>query len=115
MHDRAVSHRDLKAANIMLAGAATDPAGATPVLIDLVGVRTRVRLSFRQRARELARLNASFLGSPLVTNSLRLRFLRAYLTAGPRPRQGWKAWWPAVSRATAAKVAKNRRSGRPLA
>jgi tRNA A-37 threonylcarbamoyl transferase component Bud32 len=114
MHDRAVSHRDLKAPNVVLAGAATDPAGALPVLIDLVGVRTGVRVSFRQRAKELARLNASFLNCPLVTRSLRLRFLRAYLAAGPRPRDGWKTWWNAVSRATAAKVAKNRRSGREL-
>jgi hypothetical protein len=66
MHDRGVSHRDLKAANILLEGAATDPVAAVPVLIDLVGVQLGRAVSFRQRAKELARLNASFLKKPKV-------------------------------------------------
>lgn len=108
MHDRSVSHRDLKATNVMLAG------GTTPVLIDLVGVRTGAAVPFRQRAKELARLNVSFLSSPAVPRGERLRFLRAYLVAGPATRGGWKTWWKAIAAATAAKVAKNRRTGRPL-
>ncbi|HUR53915.1 MAG TPA: lipopolysaccharide kinase InaA family protein [Gemmataceae bacterium] len=109
MHDRGVSHRDLKAPNVLL------ERGEVPVLIDLVGVQTRVRVSFTQRAKELARLNASFLKSPDVRHADRLRFLRAYLAAGPRRPEGWKSWWVAIGGATAAKVAKNRQSGRPLA
>jgi serine/threonine protein kinase len=109
MHDRRVSHRDLKAANVLLEW------GTTPTLIDLVGVRVGRPVSFRQRARELARLNASFLRPPRVRHADRLRFLRAYLAAGERRPEGWKAWWRAVAGATAAKVARNRRSGRPLA
>lgn len=109
MHDRHVSHRDLKAANVLL------EHGNTPTLIDLVGVRVGRSVGFRQRARELARLNASFLGSRRVCHADRLRFLRAYLAAGERRPEGWKDWWRAVAGATAAKVAKNRRSGRPLA
>jgi tRNA A-37 threonylcarbamoyl transferase component Bud32 len=108
MHDRGVSHRDLKAANVLLAH------GREPVLIDLVGVRTRARLVESQRAKELARLNASFLDSPLVSHPDRLRFLQAYLSAGVGFRVDWKNWWKMVSRATAAKVAKNRRNGRTL-
>jgi tRNA A-37 threonylcarbamoyl transferase component Bud32 len=115
MHDRAVSHRDLKAANILLKDAAADPEAAIPVLIDLVGVRVGRRVSFRQRCRELARINASFLNSPLITRGERLRFLLAYLAAGERPTVGWKAWWKEIRRATRAKIAKNRRTGRPLA
>lgn len=115
MHDRAVSHRDLKAANILLAGAATDPECAAPVLIDLVGVRVGKAVPFRQRATELARLNASFLSSPAVARGDRLRFLRSYLAAGVNLERDWRRWWAEVSRATAAKVAKNHRSGRPLA
>jgi tRNA A-37 threonylcarbamoyl transferase component Bud32 len=107
MHDRGVSHRDLKAANVLFAN------GTDPTLIDLVGVRTGVRLSAARRAKELARLNASFLNMPGVSRTDRLRFLRAYLAAGPAL-AGWKTWWEMVSAATAAKVAKNRRTGRPL-
>ena len=114
MHDRGVSHRDLKAPNVMLQGAATDPAAATPVLIDLVGVRASAgEVPFARAARELARLNASFHAMPHVTRTERLRFLRAYLGAGER-RADWKKWWTAVSRATAVKLAKNRRAGRVL-
>jgi serine/threonine protein kinase len=108
MHDRGVSHRDLKAPNILLAN------GTDPVLIDLVGVRTQVTLTVAQRARELARLNASFVHNPAVTRSDRMRFLRAYLTAGPGLGVGWKSWWKLISHATAAKVARNRRTGRVL-
>lgn len=109
MHDRHVSHRDLKAANVLL------EAGTDPTLIDLVGVRVGRAVNVRQRVRELARLNASFLQSPRVRSADRLRFLRAYLAAGERRPEGWKEWWRAAAAATAAKVDKNRRSGRPLA
>lgn len=114
MHDRGVSHRDLKAPNVMLQGAATDPAGATPVLIDLVGVRASAdAVPMKRCAKELARLNASFLAMPHVTRTERLRFLLAYLCAGER-RADWKSWFKLVSTATMAKVAKNARSGRAI-
>jgi serine/threonine protein kinase len=108
MHDRGVSHRDLKAPNILLAH------GAEPVLIDLVGVRTRVRLTAEKRAKELSRLSASFASDPAVRHSDRLHFLKAYLASGPALGVGWKKWWELVSRATTAKVARNRREGRVL-
>jgi serine/threonine protein kinase len=108
MHDRDVSHRDLKAANILLAN------GQHPMLIDLVGVRTQVRLSASQRAKELARLNASFLNSPHVNRTDRLRFLHAYLSAGSGLGVDWKNWWEMICRATAAKAEKNRRRKRML-
>ena len=107
MHDRAVSHRDLKASNVLL------ERGTEPVLIDLVGVRVGKAVSIRQRCKELARLNASFLASPFVSHTVRLRFLRTYLNAGEWITD-WKSWWRAISLATTAKQAKNRRSGRPL-
>jgi tRNA A-37 threonylcarbamoyl transferase component Bud32 len=114
MHDRGVSHRDLKAPNVMLRGAAVDPRGATPVLIDLVGVRAGADgVPVAKRAKELARLNASFLAMKHVTRTERLRFLLRYLSAGAREAD-WKMWWGLVSGATAAKVAKNRRTGRPI-
>jgi tRNA A-37 threonylcarbamoyl transferase component Bud32 len=108
MHDRHVSHRDLKAANILL------EFGLAPTLIDLVGVRIGP-VPFPTRVRDLARLNASFLNSPVVSRTDRLRALTAYLGVPPRDGKDWKAWWAAVDAATRAKVAKNRRTGRPLA
>jgi tRNA A-37 threonylcarbamoyl transferase component Bud32 len=109
MHDRGVSHRDLKAPNILLAH------GHTPILIDLVGVRTGRAVPFTVRVRDLARLNASFLTSPVVSRTDRLRLLLAYLGVPPQFGRSWKAWWSAVARATREKAAKNTRNGRPLA
>jgi len=108
MHDRGVSHRDLKAPNILLAH------GTDPTLIDLVGVRTRVTLTIAKRVKQLARLSASFATDPTATHSARLQFLWAYLRAGPTLQGDWKSWWKMVSRATVAKVARNRRTGRVL-
>ncbi|MBA4189779.1 MAG: hypothetical protein C0467_17480 [Planctomycetaceae bacterium] len=108
MHDRGVSHRDLKAPNILLSGE------REPVLIDLVGVRTGVNLTVERRAKELTRLCVSFLSNPTVTHTDRLRFLLAYLAAGTALQVGWKSWWELVSRATAEKVARNHRVGRAL-
>jgi len=114
MHDRGASHRDLKGANVLMEGATRDAASATPVLIDLVGARAgRGAVPFARAARDLARLSASFLCSARVRHSLRLRFLRAYLRTSVN-RVDWKAWWKAVSEATAAKAAKNARAGRAL-
>lgn len=108
MHDKQVAHRDLKAPNVLM-------SGDEPVLIDLVGVVPGKPVGRRLRMKNLARLNASFLDSPNVSRTDRLRFLRAYLAWGLRGRAGWKDWWIGVARETSAKVEKNRKSGRPLA
>jgi tRNA A-37 threonylcarbamoyl transferase component Bud32 len=126
LHARRLSHRDLKASNLLVSPAAWSPcaerheAAAAPVMggapqvwfIDLVGVRRHRRLSRRRRVQNVARLAASFLGHPALTDADRARFLRAYL--------GWeggdrKAWWREIAAAVAAKVTRNRRNGRPLA
>jgi tRNA A-37 threonylcarbamoyl transferase component Bud32 len=109
MHDRHVSHRDLKAPNILLEN------GQTSTLIDLVGVRAGPAVPYATRVRDLARLNASFLNSPAVSRSDRLRALTAYLGVPPKDGRSWKVWWTALAVATQAKVAKNQRTGRPLA
>ncbi len=113
MHGRHVSHRDLKGPNVLMAG--PDPLAAEPVLIDLVGVEAGRAVPEADRVRDLARLNASFLGSHRVSRTDRLRFLRAYLGWGLRGRGGWKSWWRKVDEATRAKAARNARTGRPLA
>ena len=115
LHHHGASHRDLKANNILLQGAARDLETAVPVLIDLVGVRTGKPLGEGRRARELARLNASFLRSPLLSYTDRLRFLQRYLLASLGMPGDWKPWWKAIRSATEAKMARNARTGRPLA
>jgi tRNA A-37 threonylcarbamoyl transferase component Bud32 len=114
LHEREVAHRDLKAPNILMAGATSDLRTAMPVLIDLVGVVPGRPVLRRTRQRNLARLNASFLHQPAVTRSDRLRFLRAYLGWGLHGKGDWKSWWKAIEMATREKVEKNVRSGRPL-
>jgi tRNA A-37 threonylcarbamoyl transferase component Bud32 len=108
LHERGLTHRDLKAANILM-------AGDEPRLIDLVGVRQPRRVSRRERVRNLARLNASFLDFPGLSRSDRLRFLRVYLQFGFSGRDRWKRWWAAIDEVTRAKAARNARRGRVLA
>jgi tRNA A-37 threonylcarbamoyl transferase component Bud32 len=134
LHRRRLSHRDLKANNLLVspqpwslahavrarANPAAPPPPAGPPgaaqlwFIDLVGVRIHRRLDRRRKVQNLARLNASFHGHPGLTRTDRLRFLRVYLRWGLRGKRGWKEWWREVEAATRAKVERNRRSGRPL-
>ena len=137
LHRCRLSHRDLKAANLLVTADpecpaspyqpldAVSPGGAissllplpaSPVwFIDLVGVRRHAHLSRSRRAQDLARLSASFLQSGAVTRTDKLRFLRAYLLWNVKGRGTWKTWWRAVARTTAAKVRRNARRGRVLA
>lgn len=109
MHERGISHRDLKAANILV----TAEGGCQ--FLDLVGARIQRRVDRRTRVRDLMRLNASFLSSSKVTRSMRLRFLRTYLRWGLHGEAGWKSWWKEVAQATQEKVRRNERRNRPLA
>ncbi|MFL5241491.1 MAG: lipopolysaccharide kinase InaA family protein [Gemmataceae bacterium] len=120
MHRRKVSHRDLKAANILVQTPRSDFQGLNvdfgPFwLIDLVGVRFHRWLSNGKKVKNLARLHASFHSHPALTRSDKLRFLRTYLQWGLFGRSEWKTWWREIERATRAKIARNERSGRPLA
>ncbi len=127
LHRRQMSHRDLKAANILVQrdegrGARGEPNHHSPLtthehiwLIDLVGVTRHRKLRYARRLQNLARLHASFVQNPALTRTDKLRFLRSYLQWGLVGREGWKHWWKDIERATLAKVARNRRSGRPLA
>jgi tRNA A-37 threonylcarbamoyl transferase component Bud32 len=131
LHERHLSHRDLKAANLLVspaaavvtgrgiaplaAGSAAGEKGSDHVwFIDLVGARRHGKLSRGRRVQNLARLHASFHADPGVTRTDKLRFLRVYLRWGLRGRYGWKRWWRQVEEATRAKVWRNLRNGRPL-
>jgi tRNA A-37 threonylcarbamoyl transferase component Bud32 len=113
LHQRGWSNRDLKAANILLAPSAD--GGESAWFIDLAGASRPIRLSRGRRAKDLARLNASFHDLPQLTRTDRLRFLRAYLRSNLHGRGDWKTWWKQIDARTRGKVAKNRRRGRPLA
>jgi hypothetical protein len=143
LHHRRLSHRDLKAPNLLVAPvpAADAPASGEGLaaadrgarwlsasrsaevsakdarqlwFIDLVGVRRHRKLRRSRRERNLARLHASFCNHPALTRTDKLRFLRVYLRWGLRGRAGWKDWWRRIAEATHAKVQRNLRNGRPL-
>ena len=113
MHERSLSHRDLKAANILIEG---DLSAPSPVLslIDLVGVSLEHPLPRRRRVQNLARLQVSLADVPGRTRTDSLRFLRAYLPIGHATRADWQALWREVEVACRSKVAQNHRRGRRI-
>ncbi|MBL8841920.1 MAG: hypothetical protein JNL90_10380 [Planctomycetes bacterium] len=96
LHDEGLSHRDLKAENVLL------PAAGGVAFIDLDGVRRRPATLDRV-ARDLMRLNASFRDPRTVTWRLRLAFLAEYRQARRLQRPPWRALRDAVARRTADK------------
>ncbi|MBM4071489.1 MAG: hypothetical protein FJ271_21520 [Planctomycetes bacterium] len=113
MHRWRLSHRDLKAANILVSEGGSETA-CRVCLIDLVGVTHGRRLPRRRRLQNLARLNASFVDNIAINQADRLRFLRTYMQWGLRGKTGWKTWWHAIAAATQAKARRNQRLGRTL-
>ena len=111
MHAWNVGHRDLKAANLILAENASQLQAH---LIDLDGVRLVRRLSERRRARNLARLATSMEAHAWITRSDRLRFLRAYLAAAPLDGHTWKWFWRRAARRSRKLTRLMRASGREV-
>lgn len=113
LHDRSISDRDLKSANILIQG---DPEAEelALTLIDLVGVQLLHPLPQGRRLQNLARLQVTLAEVPGRTRTDALRFLRAYLPFGLCPRNDWKGIWRKVARLIDYKEEKNRRRGRPL-
>jgi tRNA A-37 threonylcarbamoyl transferase component Bud32 len=88
LHRHRLSHRDLKASNVLFDGR------GDPFLIDLDGVR-RVRLAARSRAvDDLARLAREVAFGPAVSRRLAVWFLRAYCRNRGLP--DWRWWWRAI-------------------
>jgi tRNA A-37 threonylcarbamoyl transferase component Bud32 len=113
MHDRSLSHRDLKASNILIkvgSGAQIDQLS----LIDLVGVHLQHPVPRRRRIQNLARLCLSLSFIPDRTRTDLLRFLGLYLSWGLLPVNDWKGLWRKIERAMSAKRSRNLKRGRPL-
>lgn len=113
LHERSLSDRDLKTANILIVG---DPAADPPELsiIDLVGVRLIHPLPDHRRLQNLARLSLSLAEVPGRTRTDALRFLRAYLPWGLSSSNDWKSLAREVGAWTLLKIDRNRRRGRKL-
>jgi tRNA A-37 threonylcarbamoyl transferase component Bud32 len=123
LHERRLSHRDLKGANLLVnavpwfvssrGAVERSETSRRPQIwfIDLVGVRRHDQLTETRRAQNLARLYASFHGRGLITRTDSVRFLCVYLGFGAAE---WKKWFHAVAQAFQAKVRRNLRNGRPL-
>lgn len=128
LHRHRLSHRDLKAANLLVSPAGwvmgqrgvreqpADPSTAGDHLwfVDLHGVRRQGPVGKKRRMRDLARLHLSFLAHADLTRADRLRFLVGYLDRGEVVRGGWKGWWRAVEHEARAKAAKLERLNRVI-
>jgi tRNA A-37 threonylcarbamoyl transferase component Bud32 len=113
MHERSLSHRDLKSSNILIK--AGDGQSADELsLIDLVGVRLKYPLPWHRKAQNLARLSLSLNTVPDRTRTDTLNFLRLYLPWGLSPLGDWKNRWRSIERAIGRKITRNLRTGRPL-
>lgn len=113
LHDRGVSHRDLKASNI-LASYSDDIAHPHLWVIDLDGVQTWHTVPERHRIQNLTRFHVSFHNNPWVSRADKLRFLRIYLGRAFADKNRWKLFWHSIREHTEKKIARNLRKGRSI-
>lgn len=113
LHERSLSHRDLKAANILIEGAPDAPEPYLS-LIDLVGVQLEHPLSRHHQVQNLARLQLSLSHVPGRTRTDALRFLRVYQPWSLAARRDWKNLWREVAGGCERKTEQNRRRNRKL-
>lgn len=113
MHEKSISHRDLKAANILIRPLA-DGSWREMSLIDLVGVTLLHPLPRRYRVKNLARVAMSFHAHQMLRKTDAMRFLRSYLPIAYLEKSDWKRLWREVQAEVESKIHRNIRSGRPL-
>ena len=113
LHERSLSHRDLKADNILIASSDRDEEVRLS-LIDLVGVRIEHPITRHHQVQNLARLQLSLASAPGRTRTDSLRFLRAYLPWARIVDGSWKLLWRAIEAACRKKEDQNRRNNRLL-
>ncbi|MFQ3592419.1 MAG: lipopolysaccharide kinase InaA family protein [Gemmataceae bacterium] len=125
LHEWGIRHRDLKAPNLLVspARAHLGPRGLEAPrwdggdhlwLVDLVGARLQRQVSLERRQRDLARLAASFVDEPTLSQTDRLRVLLSYRNEALRGRGDWKRWWRRLTELIQAKRRRNQRLGRVL-
>lgn len=91
MHEAHVSHRDLKATNLLLR---CTRERVDAYVIDLDGAKLHgPRVPWNVRLHNLSRLEASIRELPAVQNTDRLRLLKAYLESSAPPVPAWKTTW----------------------
>ncbi len=96
MHNARISHRDLKAGNLLLFNRSSS---VEAFVIDLDGAHQSFWLTSHRRVRDLSRLALAVDREAVVTPSARLRFLLAYLRMrGEQPKAVWKELWRKLAR-----------------
>lgn len=90
MHASGISHRDLKTGNLLLVDR---DEGVAAYVVDLDGAECKGRLPRSLRLKNLARLVVALDDVPAATHSLRLRFLKSYLSAAGDEPSDWKPFW----------------------
>jgi hypothetical protein len=118
MHAAGVSHRDLKAGNLLLVPTDDAPGdghgdGLRAVVIDLDGAALWPMVPMWLRVRNLGRFAFAAEMCCLLSHAVRRRFLAAYLRASGREPGAWKNLWSRVRRRSAAVArgkAKSKRS-----
>lgn len=85
-----LTHRDLKASNILMRHWDGDGGQASAWLVDLDGLRGGGRRATGRRRQQLARLAASLRGYDSVTRADHCRFLKGYLSRQAVGADAWK-------------------------
>jgi tRNA A-37 threonylcarbamoyl transferase component Bud32 len=109
LHACRVSHRDLKAGNLLLLN---KPSSVEAFVIDLDGARRYVWLPRFRRLRDLSRLVMAIQSYPALTRTARLRFLLAYLQASGGNSFDWKTHWRRLARIAKERHLKKSRHGK---
>lgn len=110
MHCYRISHRDMKATNILVRENAGNSISL--FLIDYRGVSHSRWLTRTRRMKDLTRLALSAMTTLQATPTTLLRFLVSYLPASERTH--WRMYWKQIARYLDAKVRQNARRHRTL-
>ena len=110
MHARRISHRDLKAGNLLLIN---KPSSVEAYVIDLDGARRAFWLSAGRRLKDLSRLALAMESQEILTHADRLRFLLSYLRARGDSAGEWKSHWRRLVSLTEGRRAKKHGTDHP--